>query len=41
MEEELECTCNFNCGKHQLLGTAVAILGFGIVVAGHVFMCKK
>ena len=39
--EELECTCNHNCSTHHLLGMGAALLGFGIVLAGHIFMCKK
>ena len=40
--EELECTCDHNCcSKNHLLGIGMAVLGFGIVLTGHIFMCKK
>lgn len=43
MEDELEYTCNFdcNCGKKKVLGMCIASLGLGIVLTGHIMMCKK
>lgn len=40
MEEKLECLCEFE-NKRSLLGMCVATLGLGIVLAGHIMMCKK
>lgn len=43
MEEELECVCDCCChnSKKKILGMCIASLGLGIVLTGHIMMCKK